>query len=232
VPQNKPGATPHHSKRDAAGDLAATAELAPVTAELASATSKSPNTFPTAMQAARQLVAGELASNVRTQTGPECRTRCPRLRPAWTAGSCTKRALKPARARRSQHLPCRCNAMAIVVTTPCPRRAHTCRKMINVTTSSAKWAPGFCKMPAHRQANKTGGPALASRTSGPSRKAADPAMTAAASRRKGLGEGGKGAGGRSHIGHMMACFMDLKREQGSSKCKTHWPVTLSLLSPG
>ena len=23
--------------------------------------------------------------------------------------------------------------------------------------------------------------------------------------------GGKGAGGRSHIGHMMACFMDLKR---------------------
>jgi hypothetical protein len=133
------------------------------------------HTFPTAMQAARQLVAGELASNVRTQTGPECRTRCPRLRPAWTAGSCTKRALKPARARRSQHLPCRCNAMAIVDTTPCPRRAHTCRKMINVppinsatarplqsaatawldvTTSSAKWAPGFCKMPAHRQANK------------------------------------------------------------------------------
>ncbi len=44
--------------------------------------------------------------------------------------------------------------------------------------------------------------------------------------------GGKGAGGRSHIGHMMACFMDLKRAQGSSKCKTHWPVTLSLLSPG
>jgi hypothetical protein len=79
---------------------------------------------------------------------------------------------------------------------------------------------------------KTGGPALASRTSGPSRKAPDPAMTAAASRRKGLGEGGKGAGGRSHIGHMMACFMDLERAQGSSKCKTHWPVTLSLLSPG
>ena len=57
-------------------------------------------------------------------------------------------------------------------------------------------------------------------------------MTAAASRRQGLGEGGKGAGGRNYIGHMMACFMDLKRAQGSRKMQNTLACDTKFAEPG